>query len=292
MLTAAAVHGIDLSLMWATVDRTPSGRPVKARQVCLAVPGAGRTAMLILSGPAGGDEASEHAERIACVQAACAFLGSPDSGRDVRLVQALPEPPEPWAVQAFEAAGFTKVGDLAYLRRPLWPPLVVPPPTWPEGITVRTLHSSKAGEPDRALLIAALDRTYEETLDCPELCGLRETADILESHRATGVHDPHFWWLVFLEGVPHGCVLFSKCPDQNTVELVYLGLSPALRGRRIGSKLLDMAIARLGGMPGEHLTCAVDMRNEPARRLYAKSGFTEFGRRIAMVRPTDRASAP
>jgi ribosomal protein S18 acetylase RimI-like enzyme len=202
----------------------------------------------------------------------------------VKLVQALPEPPEPWAVQAFVDAGFVKVGDLAYLRRPMWPPLVIPAPTWPEGVTVRNVEGVKPGDPDRAVLIEALDRSYEQTLDCPELCGLRETSDILESHRATGVFDRNFWWLVLLHGVAHGCVLLSRCPDQGSVELVYLGLSPALRGKRIGSRLLEMGIARLGGAPGEHLTCAVDMRNEPARRLYQRTGFTEFGRRVAMVR--------
>jgi ribosomal protein S18 acetylase RimI-like enzyme len=290
MLTAAAVHGIDLSLMWATVDRAAGGRATRARQVCLAVPGAGRTAMLILSGPAGGDEALERAERVACIEAACRHLGCPESAppREVRLVQALPEPPEPWAVRAFEDAGFIKVGDLAYLRRPMWPPLVVAPPTWPAGVTVRNVERVGRGDPDRERLIAALERSYEDTLDCPELCGLRETSDILESHLATGVFDRGLWWLVLREGDPHGCVLLSRCPDQGSVELVYLGLSPQLRGQGIGSRLLEMALARVGGAPGEHITCAVDLRNGPAGRVYGRLGFSEFGRRVAMVRPLAR----
>jgi ribosomal protein S18 acetylase RimI-like enzyme len=291
------MHGIDLSLMWATMDRTASGRPVRARQVCLAVPGAGRTVMLMLSGPGGGDEAAECGERVACIEAACAFFAGPEGGakRDVKLAQALPEPGEPWSVRAFESAGFVKVGDLAYLRRPLWPPLVAPEPPWPEGISVRNVRGVAPGEPDRALLLAALNRSYEETLDCPELCGLRETEDILESHRATGSFDAKLWWLVMLGNEPQGCMLLSRCPDHNSVELVYLGLSPALRGRRMGSRLLEFGIASLGAVTADSLTCAVDLRNEPARRLYARTGFREFGRRVAMVRALrpdrDRATA-
>jgi mycothiol synthase len=283
LVTAAATHGIDLSLMWATVDRA-AGRPSRARQVCLAVPGAGRTVMLMLSGPWSGDEERECAERVSCLDAACAFFAGPECGRDVKLAQALPEPSEPWSVRAFVAAGFVKVGDLAYMRRPLWPPLVAPEPPWPEGVVVRNVKGVGPREPDRAALLEALNRSYEETLDCPELCGLRETEDILESHRATGVFDSKLWWLVLWQGEPHGCMLLSRCPDHNSVELVYLGLSRELRGKRMGSRLLEWGIARLGAVTAESLTCAVDLRNGPARRLYERAGFREFGRRVAMVR--------
>ena len=39
----------------------------------------------------------------------------------------------------------------------------------------------------------ALDRSYVDTMDCPELCGMRATADILASHKATGEFDPSLW---------------------------------------------------------------------------------------------------
>ena len=143
----------------------------------------------------------------------------------------------------------------------------------------------RPGDPDRAALIRALDRTYEATLDCPELCGLRDTADVLESHRSTGVFDPALWWLVFLNEQPHGCMLLNRCPDHGTVELVYLGLSPELRSRRIGSRLLELGLAAIDSTGGTPITCAVDLRNAPALRLYGRLGFREFGRRVALVRP-------
>jgi ribosomal protein S18 acetylase RimI-like enzyme len=274
------MHGIDLSLMWGTLERTADGRPVRVRQVCLAVPGSGKTAALVISGP--GSEG--HLERVSALNAACAELPRAEQigGRIVRLAQALPEPSESWAVQAYLDAGFSKVGDLIYMRRAMSEPFAEPPASWPAGVQVRQVSSLDA---DRALLVSALDRSYERTLDCPELCGLRETGDVLESHRATGVFDPKLWWIAFLDGQPHGCILMARAPEQHSVELVYLGLSPELRGRGVGTGLLRQSLAQVALVDAEFVACAVDDRNAPALRLYERHGFREFGRRVALVRP-------
>ena len=77
----------------------------------------------------------------------------------------------------------------------------------------------------------------------------------------------------------------SACPDQQLVELVYLGLAEEVRGRGWSSEILSVAVAnvreRYRSWP---ITCAVDQRNEPARRLYARLGFRSFGTRLALVR--------
>jgi mycothiol synthase len=289
MVTSAGLHGIDLSLMWGTVDWKADGRPARVRQVCLAVPGSGRTVMLVLSGPSGRREAGgEESERIAAVLAACEELAEENrrGTRDIRLAQALPDPRETWAVNAYTGAGFISVGDLAYLRAPLRRRAIPAlEPVWPNGVTVRTVQGVGPGEADRALLLEALEHSYIDTLDCPALCGLRETEDILESHRATGIFDRSLWWLVFLEGKPRGCMLMSHIPDHSCVELVYLGLSPDLRGQRLGRLLLEMGIAACSDRAADHIACAVDLRNAPARKLYERLGFREFGHRAALVRP-------
>jgi ribosomal protein S18 acetylase RimI-like enzyme len=290
MVTAAAMHGIDFSLAWGTVDRRGDGRPARIRHLCLAVPGSGRTAMMMLAPPAARQESElDHLERVACVEAAC--RGLEEHRPEVRLAQALTDPDESWATSAFAAAGFLTVGQLAYLRAPLKRAAAqAAAPVWPEGITVRNIRSAAPGEPDHRLLIQALDRSYLDTLDCPELCGMRETADILDSHRATGIFNPRLWWLVFLHDEPHGCILLSHIPDHNCVELVYLGLSPQLRGRGLGRQLLEMGMGASRGATAEHIACAVDLRNAPARALYEKVGFREFGQRVASVKPI--AAAP
>ena len=157
------------------------------------------------------------------------------------------------------------------------------PRPWPDRVDVRNVSAFDA---DRAALIEALDRSYQDTLDCPELCGLRETADVLESHRATGIFDHNLWWLATLGGRPHGCILLARAPEQRAVELVYLGISTDLRSRGLGSRLLEMALSRVVGLvDAESIACAVDLRNEPALKLYRRFGFKEFGRRVALVRP-------
>lgn len=301
LLAAAPSHGIDLSLAWGTTQPDPARRTERIRQMCLAVPGAGRTIMLFVSEPPPEGDAdgagTGRAERTASISAACCYFqhhaaapasaGGP-KGPPVlaKIAQGLPDPREYWAVEAFRGAGFVKVGDLSYLRRELQSPRTpAPAPQWPEGIAVVQVSSlPDPAERDR-LLIAALDGSYQQTLDCPELCGLRETGDVLASHRATGVFDPSLWWLVLGADRPKGCMLLSRCPENRSVELVYLGLSPELRGKGIARRLLDLGASRAAAPNYDEMTCAVDQRNSPALALYRRSGFSSFAQRIALVRP-------
>jgi ribosomal protein S18 acetylase RimI-like enzyme len=300
LVASAPVHGIDLSLIWGTLEPGKTRKP-KVRQACLAVLGAGRTAMLFVSEPAPdgdfGDAGAALAERIAVIDAACEHLGKEVSDH-VQIAQALPDPAEPWSVEAFTGAGFVNVGNLSYLRREAGPlpqtpaapgakgkaARTDPPLNLGPGVTLRRVSELATQGLDETM-VEALDRTYIDTLDCPELCGLRETRDVLDSHRDTGQYDPKLWWLVFLNGEPHGCALFSRCPEVRAAELVYLGLSPALRGRGMGRTLLRMGIEEVRREhPTWSMTLAVDHRNAPARHLYESLGFRPFGERVAFVR--------
>lgn len=302
LVTAAPVHGIDLSFLWGTVGRDGRGAE-EVRQVVLAVPGAGRTLMLFQSEPGaeGAGSAEGLAERVASINAACAHFerrfandsSTTESGPDVRLAQGLPEPSEKWAVGAFEGAGFRRVGNLAYLRRSLKGERTrsAGEIDWPPGIRVVPFSDLPPVLRTDGTLIEALESSYVDTLDCPELCGLRETADVLASHRATGIWDPSMWWVVF-DGEPgnggraSGCLLLNRCPEQRAVELVYVGLSPSVRGRGIASRLLGLAIASAARGPAtDELTCAVDRRNQPALNLYGRAGFKAIAERVAFVRP-------
>lgn len=271
LLDVASDYGVDLTHLWASFP-PGGGTP---RQVCLAAGGTGRTASFFTTAPADPREESELAAVIAGV------LGDLNPGT---LAQVLLEPHERGAGVAFRLAGFQDVGSLAYMRRPMPRGYEFSDadarPTWPAGVRVRRVEPG-----DDAALITAMNRSYERTLDCPELCGLRDTRDVLASHRATGSYDPDLWWIVELDGAPEGCMLLSPCGDQGSVELVYLGLSPAVRGKGLGAALLKMGLAHLRGRAEQHVTCAVDERNQPARRLYARLGFVDTARRIAMVKP-------
>lgn len=285
-LEAADALGMDVSNMWGSLD----AKGTRVKQVCLAVVGTGRTAMLFVSGPSDPSEPDRipedelaAAERRAAIDAACGHLrrlrveGS--SEQQVVLAQALLESEEVAAIEALSAAGFMRLGDLAYLRRSI-PRSGSHRAKWPPGIVVRRCSELPDAE---ERLLTALERSYEETLDCPELCGMRDVADVLESHRSVGEYDPGMWWLVEADGEAEGCMLLSASPEQNAVELVYLGISPRLRGKGIGSLLMATGMQCLTGRSEKSITCAVDTRNEPAMLLYRRSGFQRFATRVPMV---------
>lgn len=266
-LEAARAQGMDLSCFWCTLDR---GRE-RVRHACAVVPGAGRTAMMFSSSPRTPAEAPEVA---ALLDGACAAAGGP------LLVQALLEPGEDGLERSLGPAGFARIGVLQYLKRP-WAdaPAVRGADGWPAGVTVR-----RWGAGDDPLLREALEASYEQTLDCPELHGLRRTEDVIASHRATGRWDPRLWWLVFEGGRARGALLLNPCPEHDSTELVYLGLAPSLRGRGLGRRLLATGVEALCGRPHRAMACAVDARNAPARRLYEDFGFRLFAERAAFVR--------
>lgn len=295
-LAAAPGSGIDPDLIWWAGEEDEKRGPI-IRQAVLAVPGAGRTATAFLSGPASetlyGSSWIQRADRVACLEAMCgevAEVGTPGGadagnvGSGVALVQALVEPTEHWCIDALDAAGFQSVGLLEYMSRAMEPPAPPPEPKWPEGVTITPV--SELGDPAAwwPRMVAALEASYEATLDCPELCGLRETSDVLESHRATGRFDPRFWWLIERGGEPVGCCLMSLVPAQRTVELVYIGMSPRVRGFGLGRSLLTHALCAVSRLPADDVVLAVDTRNAPAARIYAALGFAVTMRRVGYVR--------
>lgn len=285
LVASAPGHGIDLTWVHATVRRDASGRVVGVRQACLPVPGSGKTAMVFISEPsvAGEIDGPEvaRAERAACIDETCRFLAA-QTAASVRVAQALPEVREGWGIEAFRSAGFISVGELLYMRRTI-SKQGFSQPAWPPNIELVPLT---ALGPDRdQTMMALLDETYVETLDCPELCGLRETADVLESHKRVGAFDPNLWFIVREDRVPRGCVLLNPNPDTRTVELVYLGLVKSVRGRGLARQLLNHAFCRLCEKNvGWTFACAVDRRNAPAVKLYESIGMRIFGERAALVR--------
>lgn len=288
----AGALGIDLTLLWASPLDPAGSASGPFAQACLAVVGAGRTATIFVSstpslpGKAGAQRLEQdRADRISLINAACAGAAEvgPATGQGARLAQALLDPGEAAALDAFIAAGFQRLGNLAYLRRPVPRSPRQPEPAMPPGIRLRRMSEMPIREGD-PMLMTALARSYIDTLDCPELAGLRELPDVVESHRAVGRYDPSLWWVVLHEDRPEGCMLLTRCPETHSVELVYLGLGPTLRGRGLGTDLLTIGMNAVAGPGPATLTCAVDTRNVPAQRLYRAAGFEQFATRIPVIR--------
>lgn len=268
-LSDAGVFGIDTRGLWAALP-AEGGRGV--RHAYLGVPGAGRTLTIFVSQPRNDLEAAELSGLI--------DHATHEEGAG-RLAQVLLEPGDALTLSAFLAAGFLHVADLAYLSRPRPGPEFAPPADWIPGVRVRVWLPG-----DDPMLAEALGRTYVGTLDCPDMCGMREPSEVIASHRATGVFDPNLWWLVERDGRCEGVMLFNPCPAQSSVELVYLGLAPTLRGCGLARRLMQLGLSRIAQREEREVTCAVDLRNTPAMRLYNSFGFLETSRRVALVRPS------
>lgn len=133
-----------------------------------------------------------------------------------------------------------------------------------------------------------LERSYEGTLDFPEVNGVRSIAEVIAGHRAQGRFDPSHWWLARQEGAPIGVMLLI---DQGTGEweIEYVGVVPRARRRGLGRELVltALAAARAGG--ASRVNLSVDDRNEPARRLYQRMGFVEEDHRQVYLQVWSRA---
>ncbi len=134
-----------------------------------------------------------------------------------------------------------------------------------------------------------LKRTYEGSLDCPELDRLRRPADALASHRSSGRFTPEGWLLARRDGAAAGLVLVNRAVGRPACELVYMGVVPEHRGTGLGRALVGQAIRKTRELGGQVLTVAVDSNNTPARKLYEEAGMRPTRRRHVYYLPPERS---
>ncbi len=248
----------------------------------LVTPGHGRTAMLTLSPLRGSAEERAGSATVRAALDSAEALGA-------AIVQALLEPRHTAEAECVLRAGMRSLAALNYMERssskPLRPTTAAAPALPPGAVIVPYLDTADG----RRELSSLLEATYEDTLDCPGLAGLRSAEDILEGHRRGGRFDPSLWSILRLDGRPAGAVLLNPAPHAGGCELVYLGLVPSARGRGLGRALLERAIDGSASRGDRAIMLAVDEENAPAQRLYKGAGFRRTARRLAFVAPIARA---
>jgi ribosomal-protein-alanine N-acetyltransferase len=74
-----------------------------------------------------------------------------------------------------------------------------------------------------------------------------------------------------------GFILSRRAADE--AEILSVAVARAAQGRGLARRLLDLHLRRLAGIGLRAVFLEVDEDNEPARRLYARAGFREVGRR-------------
>lgn len=74
-----------------------------------------------------------------------------------------------------------------------------------------------------------------------------------------------------------GFILSRRVADE--AEILSVAVDGQRRGHGLARALLDLNLRRLAGLGVRRVFLEVDERNVPARRLYARAGFAEVGRR-------------
>ena len=194
-------------------------------------------------------------------------------GRNVKVAQALLSPEEAPFAAALPRNGFPHVTQLCFLRHDLAADLrALTRPGSP--LSYRPYDPSDPSAFHRTLL-----RTYEGTLDCPELNGARGVEDIVAGHRGNGRFDPGLWFLALADGEPAGVLLLTELAESGDWETSYVGVVPEARRRGFGRELMLKALAEARAAGAASLTLLVDARNRPAWELYRGFGFELFDRR-------------
>jgi len=199
-------------------------------------------------------------------------------GAGLSFVQALVPPGRGADLAALHGAGFRRLAELIYMRLNLRSARPVEPDV---GWTWRNARTFRGGE-----LAEVIRGTYEESLDCPGLCGLRDLDDVLVSHRATGIYSPRSWWIAERAARPAGCLLVNdSAREPGGVEIVYMGVLRAFRGRGLARTMVRRAARWARRRRKDVLTVVVDGENTYARRVYEAEGFLETDRRQAWYLP-------
>ncbi len=203
------------------------------------------------------------------------------AGQNVQLAQVLLDPSDQATIDAYTHRGFSKMAELIYLHRTLRPslspPLAPPPPAAEFQLQIYS-------EANHAAFATAIVASYQNSLDCPALNGVRDIEDVITGHKASGEFDPQDWFLLSRRDQPAAVLLMNRTPQVDAMELVYLGLAPAVRGLGIGNYLMNLALHRVRQRNFSGLTLAVDSRNTPAIRLYHRHGMQRLMSKVALMR--------
>lgn len=207
------------------------------------------------------------------VQAVCDYYRD----ENIQLAQFLIDPADRSIASLYEQCGFITLAELIYLQKSIRRAVSRPP--LEDGFALINYSPGS-----HALFADAITRSYQQSLDCPALNGLRKIDDVITGHQSTGDFDPSLWYLLLEREEPAAVLLLSPSVQARTLELVYLGLAVPARGRGLGDFMMKLALAAVSEKECQTLSLAVDSRNAPAMNLYFRHGLTRVASRLAMIR--------
>lgn len=270
-LRTAVQRRIDTTALWIAEQ---SG---KIAWAILPIVSPGHTMLLLCPGGTGRPPAAAPP----LIAAVCEHYRS----RGIHLAQALLDPSSVALAGTLDQLGFERMAELLYMQRP----------TRGDDARDRLITSVKT-HPYRTgidhLFRETILATYRQSLDCPALNGMRSIDDIMAGHQAAGEFDPQLWTLLVLDNQPVGVTLLSRQRPADTLELVYLGLTPSVRGKGLGDIAMHHLLGQAAASGMSRLSLAVDAHNTPAIRLYTRHGFAPMGSKHAFLRDLRHARQP
>jgi mycothiol synthase len=207
----------------------------------------------------------------------------------VRLVQFLLDDriaEADWLIEC----GFKKAANLLYLvcprarfpsRRPRGRLIFEP---------ICELSTTAMTQDKSARLAHIIERTYEKSLDCPVLQGVRSVEDVIAGYQGTGDFNPSRWFFVRhpRRESDIGCLLLTEHLLVLRAEIIYMGILPEERGNGWGLEIVRYAqwLARrpVAHAANKELGLAVDAANQPAVDAYLRAGFEIRARRRVFLR--------
>jgi ribosomal protein S18 acetylase RimI-like enzyme len=202
-----------------------------------------------------------------------------DAG-SIRLAQCLLSPDDDVESAVLTRHGFDRAADMYFLARPITQADLVPSTDRTDNrVTVESYRPENAERFERLV-----EETYRGSLDCPYLNGIRTGPEAIASHKLSGQFNAARWALYSVNGEDAGVLLLNDHPDQDAVELVYLGVAPHARGQGLGRQMLRGGLSESARLGQAVMFLAVDCENCFANSLYGEFEFTELARRHVMLR--------
>jgi mycothiol synthase len=260
----AAGRDLSLLLIWVAVDDGVMG------WAGLPMLNPGRTVLLLAPD---ATMIADPSAATAAIESICQHFAV----RGAQLAQVLIDPAEGATVELYTSRGFRVMAELLYMHRAIRRTAMPSPLPGP----VRVLTYSPA---THDLFARAILATYEQSLDCPQLNGVRDIEDVIAGHKSAGVFDPADWFVLAQPDGPIAVLLMTRVNNLDGMEIVYVGVSPDARGRGLGDYLMKFAAGHTTARRCRHIALAVDSNNAPAIKLYHRHGFSKSTSRMALMR--------
>ncbi len=198
------------------------------------------------------------------------------AGEGARLIYAILEKETDAEVDLLRQTGFKHLAHLLYLA--------APESEFPRVRPESLLEFEPYSLASHHRLARVVEATYQQTMDCPGLETVRAVDDVLAGYRGMGVFDPSRWLIVRYAGGDVGCLLLTDHPRHQNLELVYMGVVPAWRGKQWGYQIARHAQWIAHQVGRRRVVLAVDEANSPALKMYRRAGFEAWERRCVWAR--------